>query len=449
MLKRGVLFFSCCSLTASLQFDATSEDSIRSAASTVASNLVKAYQGPSDGTGLLPQPHYWWEAGAMWNGMLDYFYVSGDGRFNSLATQALLAQMGPNQDYMPPNQTKSEGNDDQAVWALAALSASDYGIRLPNSDSGISNWTDLAINVWNDQNQRWDSSTCNGGLRWQIFTFNAGYDYKNSPSNSAFFQLSARLAALTGNSTYSDTANKVWDWLDAVGLVSENGARVFDGTFVKNNCSDVNHIQWTMAAGVMLRGASEMWNVTKDDQWRNRTTNLLQGSQVFFTNSTTGGQQVIYEPACEPNHRCTVDQQAFRYYLANAMASTAVAHSELKDTIAPLLAGSATGAAASCSDNGTCSEDWSKGTPNRLSGASDVGQDLSALGVISGHGMVMGMMGGRKAGSNSTGSNPTSTQSGGESSSTSGSGNAGSGMGALLNGGMLTAILAVVAAALL
>ncbi|ODQ76852.1 hypothetical protein LIPSTDRAFT_102095 [Lipomyces starkeyi NRRL Y-11557] len=34
---------------------------------------------------------------------------------------------------------------------------------------------------------RWDTSTCNGGLRWQIFESNSGYDYKNTISNAGLF----------------------------------------------------------------------------------------------------------------------------------------------------------------------------------------------------------------------------------------------------------------------
>jgi mannan endo-1,6-alpha-mannosidase len=66
--------------------------------------------------GLLPQPpngYYWWEAGAMWGTLVDYWYITGDTSYNNVVEQALLFQVGPNEDYMPPNQSKSLGNDDQ------------------------------------------------------------------------------------------------------------------------------------------------------------------------------------------------------------------------------------------------------------------------------------------------------------------------------------------------
>lgn len=45
----------------------------------------------------------------------------------------MLWQVGPDQDYMPPNQTKDEGNDDQGFWGMAAMSAAelDYPINPP------------------------------------------------------------------------------------------------------------------------------------------------------------------------------------------------------------------------------------------------------------------------------------------------------------------------------
>ena len=58
--------------------------------------------------GLLPDPYYWWEAGAMFDQMVQYWYYTGDTTYNDVVTQGLIAQVGPNNDYMPPNQTKTE-----------------------------------------------------------------------------------------------------------------------------------------------------------------------------------------------------------------------------------------------------------------------------------------------------------------------------------------------------
>lgn len=45
--------------------------------------------------------------------LIDYWYYTGDTRWNDVAQEGLLWQVGKNQDYMPSNQTMTEGNDDQ------------------------------------------------------------------------------------------------------------------------------------------------------------------------------------------------------------------------------------------------------------------------------------------------------------------------------------------------
>lgn len=39
--------------------------------------------------------------------MIDYWYYTGDTTWNDLVTEGLLWQVGPAQNYMPPNVSKS------------------------------------------------------------------------------------------------------------------------------------------------------------------------------------------------------------------------------------------------------------------------------------------------------------------------------------------------------
>ena len=81
---------------------------------------------------------------------------------------------------MHKNWTASLGNDDQAFWGMTAMLAAELNFRNPPEDEP--QWLALAQAVWNEQalddNRRDDE--CGGGLRWQIYNFNNGYDYKNS-----------------------------------------------------------------------------------------------------------------------------------------------------------------------------------------------------------------------------------------------------------------------------
>jgi mannan endo-1,6-alpha-mannosidase len=251
------------SVSAAITLDISSIDSIKSAASIVAHGTMAYYTGDQRGNipGNLPAPYYWWEAGAWCGVLMDYYYFTGDSQYNDVITQAMLWQVGPNNDYMPPNQTKTEGNDDQAFWGMAAMSAAEQ--RFPNPPSGSPQWLALAQAVFNSQALRWDTASCNGGLKWQIFTFNNGYNYKNTISNGCFFNMAARLAVYTGNQTYADWAQRAWDWTFAIGLGSPT-YQFFDGTDDTLNCSQVDHLQWTYNAGVFMLGAANMYNFVSD-----------------------------------------------------------------------------------------------------------------------------------------------------------------------------------------
>jgi mannan endo-1,6-alpha-mannosidase len=274
-------------LTTALQLNANSTASIKNASSTVAYGLMSWYQNNQSSTaasaiGTLPAPLYWWEAGAVWGGMIDYWKYTNDTSYNPTVTQALQAQVGPDDNYMPPAYYASLGNDDQAFWALAVLSAVEYGYPAPPADQP--QWLALAEAVWNTQVVRWDTSSCGGGLRWQVFQSNAGFDYKNTVSNAAFFQISARLARFTGNQTYLQWAEKSWNWMNATGLF-DSDYNVFDGSDDTINCTRVDHTAWTYNPAILMYGSATLYNYTNGSTvWEERLTGLLTASvRNFFS----------------------------------------------------------------------------------------------------------------------------------------------------------------------
>jgi len=374
----GALMLSASSVRA-IDLDITSNDSIKKAASTIAAGMVKWYTGyrPGDVPGNLPDPYFWWEAGAMFGSLIDYWYYTGDDQYNDITTQALLFQVGPNDDFMPPNQTKTEGNDDQSFWAMAAMTAAE--VKFPNPPADKPQWLALAQAVFNLQANRWDNSTCNGGLRWQIFTFNNGYNYKNTISNGCFFNIAARLGKYTKNQTYVDWADKMWDWVEGVGLMNDD-YHFFDGSDDTINCTQVNHIQWTYNAGVFLLGAATMWNITGDDKWKTRTAGIINGTSVFFSKEVPN---VMTEVACEANGKCDIDQKSFKAYLARWMAATTKVAPWTHDLIMPKIQASAQAAAKQCSggtDGVTCGMRWT--TNGVWDGSYGVGEQMSALEVV-------------------------------------------------------------------
>ncbi|KXJ87725.1 glycosyl hydrolase family 76-domain-containing protein [Microdochium bolleyi] len=368
-------------------------NNIKISAKTLAYDLMLNYKGNQSGNtpGILPGPppagpYYWWEGGAMWGAMMDYWHYTGDATYNDVVTQGMLWQTGPNNDYMPPNWTASLGNDDQAFWGMAALQAAEQ--NFPNPPKGSPGWLALAQAVFNTQAEpdRHDN-TCGGGLRWQIPWYNNGYDYKNSIANGCFFNLGARLARYLNNQTCAKWADDTWNWMEGVGLISADN-RVFDGAHVGSNCTDINKAQFSYNNAILLLGAAHMYNWTSENNnadpnstpklWKTRITNLLNGTvRDFFP------QNIAYEASCEPIMSCTTDMLAFKGFTARWLTQMAQLAPFTASTILPILQDSAEAAVKQCTGGATgrqCGFQWITGKFDNSVGA---GQTMNVLGAVS------------------------------------------------------------------
>jgi mannan endo-1,6-alpha-mannosidase len=318
----------------------------------------------------------------MLGGMVEYWHYSGDATYNDVVARGLLSQAGPGNDFMGP---LTDGNDDQGWFALAAMSAAEYGFPQP---AGSPAWLDLAKNVHNEFASRWDMSRCNGGMKWKIQPGADGWHYKSSIANGVFFQLSARLARQTKDPKYLDWASKSFDWMQSVGLIDKN-YNVFDGTDDAKGagCPDVNHDQWSYNVGIFLYGSAVLQAHTNDQKWIDRTNGLLRATSFFVENN------IMYETRCEKDGSCNVDQQSFKAYLARWLAGTAAILPSTQATIWPLISASANGAAMACSGapNQQCGSRW---YTKNFDGITGVGQHMAALEVM--HGLLVnpsGMIG--------------------------------------------------------
>ncbi|KAF2083359.1 glycoside hydrolase family 76 protein [Saccharata proteae CBS 121410] len=365
-----------------IDVDWSDENSVKQALQTVATGMTSFYTGyrPGDVPGNLPSPYYWWEAGAMFGALIDYWYYTGDTQFNEITTQAMLWQIGPDEDYMPPNQSKSLGNDDQGFWAMSAMSAAEN--KYPDPPADQPGWLALVQAVFNEQAMRWDTTTCAGGLPWQIYTFNNGYNYKNTISQGCFFNIASRLGRYTGNETYLHWAEVSWNWTARIGLMS-NDYHFFDGSDDRINCTQVNQIQWTYNAGVFMYGAANMWNIVTGDEnniWRERLAGIISSITIFFSPTVPN---VMYEQACEPRGNCNIDQRSFKAYLSRWMAATMKVAPWTQSLLEPYLVASRQAAAKICSggtNNTMCGLQWT--TNGVFDGSTGVGEQMAALEVM-------------------------------------------------------------------
>ncbi|KAK7613856.1 glycosyl hydrolase family 76-domain-containing protein, partial [Phyllosticta paracitricarpa] len=384
-------------LTAAISLNAADAASIKAAADTAAKGIISSYTFGAAGTaeylvGTWPKPIYWWEAGAVWGGLVDYWAYTGDAQYNQLIQRAFEAQAGPENSFTRDEWRKEFGNDDQAFWALSALSAAEQSFpALSNPSHG---YATLAANVFDAQIARWDTSSCNGGLRWQVYPENKGYNYKNTVSASALFQVAARLALHNNDAagTYAIWAAKLWDWSVGVGFVDRaNSYAVYDGANVGTNCTDIDLVQWTYNNALYLYGAAAMYNLTassdpaKAGRWKERVDTLVShAARSFFNRPGIPLAQhgdAMYEAACESNGMCNTDQMSFKAYLSRWLAKTTVIVPDTLDTIKPLITASANGAADACKGPGqlNCGFRWNTGN---FDGTSGLGPQLAALEVF-------------------------------------------------------------------
>ncbi|CAK43770.1 uncharacterized protein An01g06500 [Aspergillus niger] len=346
---------------------------------TTAFNMMSYYHGNESGQTPGKLPDTWWEGGAMFMTLIQYWYWTGDTSYNEVTTQGMLWQKGDN-DYFPANDSNYLGNDDQVFWGLAAMTAAE--LNYPEQD-GQPSWLSLAQGVFNTQVPRWDTTSCQGGLRWQIWPYQAGYTTKNAISNGGLFQLAARLGRYTNNDTYTDWAEKIWDWSATTPLLQTEDWYIADTTTTEANCKDHGDIQWTYNYGTYLSGAAYMYNLTNGaDKWKKGLDGLLASTfSRFFPKEY--GSNIMSEISCEPNMMCDRNQDCFKGFLSSWLTFTTTIAPYTADQILPKIQQSALAAAKQCSggDSGTqCGRRWYQA---QWDGETSLESDMSALSVFS------------------------------------------------------------------
>ncbi|TLS26611.1 hypothetical protein PpBr36_05472 [Pyricularia pennisetigena] len=353
-------------------------ENIKKAAADLAASVIKRYEDgqkvPGVEPGILPGPptenkgpYYWWQAGAMWAAFIDYWHLTGDTKYNELVTKSIIRQCGEDKDFEPFAHRASLGNDDQAFWGMTVLTAIERNFPdSPNStDPG---WLALAQAVFTRQSmpERHDKKWCGGGMRWQVPVTNLGYDYKNTIANGAYFNMGARLTRYTGNETYAERAEEIYDWLkDTVKYIDPENWKVYDGGHTGekrkadepiHNCTDVNKQQFSYNVAILAQGAATMWNHTmaknpnspKVAKWREATEKLVESClNDFFSKGAA------YEIACEEGRTCSVDMFTFKGFIHRWLPVVTQLAPFTRDTLLPALRKSAEKAIATCKGGST------------------------------------------------------------------------------------------------
>lgn len=329
----------------------------------------------------------------MFGHLIDYWYYTGDDSYNQVTLEGMMHQITPKGDFLPVNQTNAMGNDDQGFWGLTTMMAAEA--VFPNPPADTPQWLAGAQAIFNEYAVRWEEENglCGGGLRWQVYSFLNGWAYKNSIANGCFFNIAARLARFTGNDTYAEWAEKIYDWEVKIGLITDEYV-IYDGIEVDDDtksCQNIHKVQFTYNAGVWLQGAAAMYDYTKNDTWKTHTQGIFD-----YTDKTFFKDNIMWEPACEGVHTCDQNMVSFKSYLIRFLASTAKLAPFTADSIKKIISNAASDATTVCTgpagpgtagpglegppftgpDGTACGFSWLNGTYDGISG---VGPQMAAL----------------------------------------------------------------------
>lgn len=340
--------------------------------------------------GIMQEPYYWYESGVAWGALLDWSIATDNSSLDDLIRYSIEYQSGKYHNYLTVNQSMVEANDDQLVWGMIVMDAAEKNFSSPSSggdDSYPDNWLYFGQAIFNSVAPRWDTSQCDGGLRWQIYEWNSGYDYKSMVANGGFFHLAARLARFTNNQSYVDWAERIYSWANDTNLLnaihpdadwSEKMVRVRDGVNVKGNCSEPAPYEWTYDQGFMMSGCAYLYNHTGNPLWLDRLRGLWSRATIFFSNDT------LFEGSCNPlNGRvtCNNDERCFKGIFLRSLGLVMQLVPETRDWdgMWQKVETSAVNAALSCSggyDNHTCGLSWLK---DGWDGWYGLGEQINAL----------------------------------------------------------------------
>ncbi|KAF1930585.1 glycoside hydrolase family 76 protein [Didymella exigua CBS 183.55] len=307
-------------------------------AGAFASSLRATY--PDQSLALFAEPIWWWQSGSAVDALLTYTSTTGDSQYDNLLSNTLITEATATNDFMTVHAT---GNDDQAWWALAALTAAETSL----APTGSVPWVTLAQNVFQEQTARWDNDKCNGGMKWKILEGDGtdGWHYKSTIANGLFFQMATRLALLTSSADIKAWAVKSYNWTVGVGLISPD-FDVYDGTDDakgENGCVDVNHDMWSYNVGVFMYGSAVMAKLTGEEEWLERTKGFIASAKRNFVNEETGE---LWEAKCEADGSCDSDQVSFKGTLARWLGATAELLPDLRESIGAIMDGASSMATA-------------------------------------------------------------------------------------------------------
>ncbi|KAI1290535.1 putative glycosyl hydrolase [Xylaria venustula] len=240
----------------------------------------------------------WWHSGVALRVVADYMDKTGSDEYADLAAFTVDTQRAP-LAWWPEGDGdfRADSTDDTGWWALALTSL--YQV------TGNSTYLDLAKEDEAYMYDYWNTTTCGGGLIWNI----PSETYHNAISNELYLELTATLHNLIpGDTVYLDRALEEWDWFNATGMINSAGL-VNDGLTEDASCVNNGQPVWTYNQGVILAGLVQLAAATDDDSYLDAARSI---ADAVVSSTSLSPDGILTENACATANDCEPNGTAFK-----------------------------------------------------------------------------------------------------------------------------------------
>lgn len=254
----------------------------------------------------------YWQAANVWSALANQDHITNATQYQSVVTNALETAFDLYSDY-----DQFQYNDDAMWWATAAV----YAYRAYHDTSLLSH----AIAVWEHVSQyvvtpsaassgtlptkdfsisgECDGASMVGGVFWRPTTDDQSI---NSVTTGLYIALSAYLAEISGDSTYTNAAIVSASWIENLNINSEG--LVLDTVNAHDCTRSPSTWLFTYNSGKYIEGLSVLADVTGNPAWNNLMVNVTAAS--VKTSAWEGSDGIITEGASATSNNDAVGFKA-------------------------------------------------------------------------------------------------------------------------------------------
>ena len=269
----------------------------QNAAKSAINSLNRGFYNSTDGR--WDTQDAWWLSGVAMMSLLDYMQLTETDDYLEQVEHTVAMQRKPLPWWLEGGgDFRADSTDDTGWWALALVKLYDL--------TGSTDYLDLARLDETYIYSYWNTSTCNGGLPWDI----PKLEYKNAIGDELYIKLAAVLhSRVPGDTEYLKRAIDTWTWFNASGMINKD--HLINDGLTENpdgTCTNNGQTTWTYNQGVILGALVELHRATGNEEY---LTEAQDVANAVIDSQTLSPGGILKEP-CDPSAPCPSDQSSFK-----------------------------------------------------------------------------------------------------------------------------------------